>query len=143
MPGMMDTILNLGLNDETVEALARISENEAFAYDSYRRFLQMYGDVVLQVEHDRFEEILSDVRGQAGVETDYELDADALEAVAQAADDTIEIGIIDPIAMLGVADHPDLTPVADEAREPIEAVADDAVLVRLREQRSRLAGARG
>ncbi len=81
MPGMMDTILNLGLNDDTVEALARISDNDAFAYDSYRRFLQMYGDVVMEVEHDWFEEILADVRQQAGVETDYELDGDALKSV--------------------------------------------------------------
>src|SRR5690606_14792007 len=58
MPGMMDTVLNLGLNDVTVEALARQSGNERFAWDSYRRFIQMYSDVVLGVGHEHFEEIL-------------------------------------------------------------------------------------
>jgi pyruvate,orthophosphate dikinase len=58
MPGMMDTVLNLGLNDTTVEALARQSGNERFAWDSYRRFIQMYSDVVLGVGHEHFEEIL-------------------------------------------------------------------------------------
>jgi pyruvate, orthophosphate dikinase len=55
MPGMMDTVLNLGLNDQTVQALAREAGDERFAYDSYRRFVQMYGDVVLGVDHDAFE----------------------------------------------------------------------------------------
>ena len=59
MPGMMDTVLNLGLNDETVEALAKKSGNPRFAWDSYRRFLQMYGDVVMGVDHDLFEEALA------------------------------------------------------------------------------------
>src|SRR5262249_33805297 len=58
MPGMMDTILNLGLNDQTVEALARRSNDRRFAYDSYRRFIQMYSDVVLGVDHGVFEDIL-------------------------------------------------------------------------------------
>jgi len=83
MPGMMDTILNLGLNDVTVEALARVSGNDCFAYDSYRRFLQMYSDVVLDVGHHSFEAILSDVKSQAGVETDNELDAEALRSVVR------------------------------------------------------------
>jgi pyruvate,orthophosphate dikinase len=90
MPGMMDTILNLGLNDRTVEALARISGNECFAYDSYRRFLQMYSDVVLEVGHDSFEAILSDTKRQAGVETDNELDADALRSVVRRYKELIE-----------------------------------------------------
>ncbi|MFP6740556.1 MAG: PEP/pyruvate-binding domain-containing protein, partial [Alphaproteobacteria bacterium] len=60
MPGMMDTILNLGLNDDTVEGLAKVSGDERFAYDSYRRFIQMYGDVVLGVEHHTFEDLLED-----------------------------------------------------------------------------------
>jgi pyruvate,orthophosphate dikinase len=80
MPGMMDTILNLGLNDRTVEALARISGNECFAYDSYRRFLQMYSDVA----------ILSDAKREAGVETDNELDADALRDVVRRYKELIE-----------------------------------------------------
>jgi pyruvate,orthophosphate dikinase len=90
MPGMMDTILNLGLNDRTVEALARISGNECFAYDSYRRFLQMYSDVVLEVDHHSFEAILSDAKREAGVETDNELDADALRDVVRRYKELIE-----------------------------------------------------
>jgi pyruvate,orthophosphate dikinase len=90
MPGMMDTILNLGLNDATVEALARVSGNQCFAYDSYRRFLQMYSDVVLDVGHHSFEAILSDVKNQAGVETDNELDADALRSVVRRYKELIE-----------------------------------------------------
>jgi len=58
MPGMMDTVLNLGLNDETVEAMAKYSGDERFAYDSYRRFIQMFGNVVMNVEHHDFEKIL-------------------------------------------------------------------------------------
>ena len=58
MPGMMDTVLNLGLNDDTVDGLARNSGDERFAYDSYRRFLQMYGQVVLGIEHHHFEELI-------------------------------------------------------------------------------------
>ena len=90
MPGMMDTILNLGLNDAAVEALSRVSGNECFAYDSYRRFLQMYSDVVLDVGHHSFEAILSDVKEQAGVETDNELDAEALRSVVSRYKDLIE-----------------------------------------------------
>ncbi len=90
MPGMMDTILNLGLNDRTVEALARISGNECFAYDSYRRFLQMYSDVVLEVDHHSFEAILSDAKREAGVATDNELDADALRDVVRRYKELIE-----------------------------------------------------
>ena len=78
MPGMMDTILNLGLNDTSVEGLARTSGNERFAWDSYRRFLQMYGDVVLGVEHSAFESILAEARQAAGAETDDEIPADGL-----------------------------------------------------------------
>ena len=78
MPGMMDTILNLGLNDTSVEGLARASGNERFAWDSYRRFLQMYGDVVLGVEHSAFESILAEARQAAGAETDDEIPADGL-----------------------------------------------------------------
>ena len=62
MPGMMDTILNLGLNDRTVADLAKATSDPRFAYDSYRRFIQMFGDVVLGVGHDRFEAILLEVR---------------------------------------------------------------------------------
>lgn len=75
MPGMMDTVLNLGLNDETVVALARDSGDERFAYDSYRRFIQMYSDVVLGVDHEHFEEILEDQKARRGHELDTDLSA--------------------------------------------------------------------
>ena len=76
MPGMMDTVLNLGLNDETVEALAADSGDARFAYDSYRRFIQMYSDVVMGLDHEVFEEILEDEKGRLGHELDTELTAD-------------------------------------------------------------------
>ncbi len=70
MPGMMDTVLNLGLNDRTVEALAAESGDARFAYDSYRRFIQMYSDVVMGLDHEVFEEILEDEKGRLGYELD-------------------------------------------------------------------------
>ena len=73
MPGMMETILNLGLNDRTVEGLAHASGNARFAYDSYRRFIQMYGDVVLGVPLHDFEHLLGAKRMTSGVENDAEL----------------------------------------------------------------------
>ncbi len=76
MPGMMDTILNLGLNDETVEGLLKQTNNPRFAYDSYRRFVQMYGNVVLGIEHDKFEAIIDEVKEKKGVRLDIELDAE-------------------------------------------------------------------
>ena len=81
MPGMMETILNLGLTDDAVEGLAALSGDARFAYDSYRRFIQMYGDVVLGVPLHRFEQLLAAKRTAAGVETDAELSADALRAL--------------------------------------------------------------
>ncbi|WP_273725596.1 pyruvate, phosphate dikinase [Brucella gallinifaecis] len=75
MPGMMDTVLNLGLNDETVQAIAREAGDERFAYDSYRRFIQMYSDVVLGVDHGFFEEILEDKKADLGVDVDTALSA--------------------------------------------------------------------
>ncbi len=75
MPGMMDTVLNLGLNDETAAGLARKSGDERFAYDSYRRFIQMYGNVVLGVEHHNFEEILELHKSDLNLDTDTELTA--------------------------------------------------------------------
>jgi pyruvate,orthophosphate dikinase len=75
MPGMMDTVLNLGLNDETVRALAADSGDERFAYDSYRRFIQMYSNVVMGLDHDVFEEILEDQKASLGRELDTELTA--------------------------------------------------------------------
>ena len=76
MPGMMDTVLNLGLNDETVEALAKNSNDRRFAYDSYRRFIQMYSDVVLGLGHHHFEEILDDHKDRNGYTLDTDLSAD-------------------------------------------------------------------
>jgi pyruvate,orthophosphate dikinase len=76
MPGMMDTVLNLGLNDETVEALAQKSGDRRFAFDSYRRFITMYSDVVLGVEHHHFEDILEDHKARSGYTLDTELSAD-------------------------------------------------------------------
>ena len=73
MPGMMDTVLNLGLNDETVEGLAAKSGNERFAYDSYRRLVQMYGDVVMGVEGEKFEHAIDALKEKRGVKADTEL----------------------------------------------------------------------
>ena len=82
MPGMMDTVLNLGLNAATTEGLAKLTGDARFAYDSYRRFIQMYSDVVLGVDHSAFEEILDDEKDAKGVELDTGLDADDLKRVA-------------------------------------------------------------
>ncbi len=82
MPGMMDTVLNLGLNPETAEGLAKLTGNPRFAYDSYRRFIQMYSNVVLGVEHALFEEILGEEKDLKGVELDTDLDADDLKRIA-------------------------------------------------------------
>src|SRR5262245_61968863 len=76
MPGMMDTVLNLGLNDETVETLAKKSGDSRFAYDSYRRFITMYSDVVLGVGHEHFEELLDRHKEQQGYTLDTDLSAD-------------------------------------------------------------------
>ncbi len=76
MPGMMDTVLNLGLNDQTVEGLARRTSDRRFAYDTYRRFIQMYADVVLGIDHGLFEEILENYKNLKGFELDPELAAD-------------------------------------------------------------------
>ena len=83
MPGMMDTVLNLGLNDTTVEALAKKSGNPRFAWDSYRRFIHMYGDVVMGVAHELFEETIAKKRAEEGVEQDNELSVEALKALVQ------------------------------------------------------------
>lgn len=76
MPGMMDTILNLGLNDEVVEGLAKITNNPRFAYDSYRRFIQMYSDVVMGLPKSRFEEIIDEMKKERNIELDTEFTAD-------------------------------------------------------------------
>jgi len=83
MPGMMDTVLNLGLNDETVRALAKKSGSERFAYDSYRRFIQMFGDVVMGVSHEFFEKALDEMKKDRGVEADTDLNADDLKELVE------------------------------------------------------------
>lgn len=81
MPGMMDTILNLGLNDQIVLGLARQTKNPKFAYDSYRRFIQMFGNVVLEIEKDEFEDIFSMIKKSVNLKYDHELSKDDLEKV--------------------------------------------------------------
>ena len=81
MPGMMDTILNLGLNDETVEGLAKKTGNARFAYDSYRRFIQMYSDVVLGIDHHHFEELLDLMKNERDALQDTDLNAQDLKAL--------------------------------------------------------------
>src|SRR5213082_1091188 len=81
MPGMMDTILNLGLNDESVESLAKRSNNPRFAYDSYRRLIQMFGSVVLEIEKAAFEEVFDSKKKQKKAKLDTDLDAKALKEV--------------------------------------------------------------
>ena len=83
MPGMMDTILNLGLNDEVVERFAEKTGNRRFAYDSYRRFIQMYSDVVMEVGKKYFEELIDKMKEEKGVTLDTELDADDLKKLAE------------------------------------------------------------
>ena len=79
MPGMMDTILNLGLNDEVVEGLAKLTGNPRFAYDSYRRFVQMFSDVVMEMSKTYFDSIIEEMKEAKGVKLDVELDADDLK----------------------------------------------------------------
>lgn len=83
MPGMMDTVLNLGLNDDTVEALVANTKNERFAWDCYRRFVQMFGDVVLEVEHYEFEHILEIAKEKQGVQYDSELSPESLKSMVK------------------------------------------------------------
>jgi pyruvate, orthophosphate dikinase len=79
MPGMMDTVLNLGLNDKTVEALVRHTGNERFAFDSYRRFIDMFGNVVMKIPHDKFEHTFEDLKKKKGVKEDTDLDTSSLK----------------------------------------------------------------
>ena len=83
MPGMMDTILNLGLNDDAVEGLARSTGNARFARDSYRRLIQMYGEVVDGVDGHRFEQALADLKRERGVQQDVDLSADDLAELVE------------------------------------------------------------
>lgn len=83
MPGMMDTILNLGLNDQVVKGLAELTNNERFAYDSYRRFIQMFSDVVMEVEKPKFEKILDAVKEENGAKFDTDLSGENLKEVVK------------------------------------------------------------
>jgi pyruvate,orthophosphate dikinase len=90
MPGMMDTVLNLGLNDRAVEGLAVKSEDERFAYDSYRRFIQMYGQVVLGIEHHHFEELIENYKLETGQTLDTDLSAEDWKIVVAGFKDVVE-----------------------------------------------------
>ena len=83
MPGMMDTVLNLGLNDQTLQGLIRLTNNERFGWDAYRRFMQMFGDVVLGIEHDAFEHALQAVKDRRGAKYDTDLDVEGLKEVVE------------------------------------------------------------
>jgi pyruvate, orthophosphate dikinase len=90
MPGMMDTVLNLGLNDTAVEGLAHRTGDERFARDSYRRFIQMFGDIVLEIDQRRFEDALDNLKKERGVEEDPDLSAEDLEGLIDAYKGIVE-----------------------------------------------------
>ncbi|KAB3547267.1 MAG: pyruvate, phosphate dikinase, partial [ANME-2 cluster archaeon] len=90
MPGMMDTVLNIGLNDESAVGIAKMSGNERFVYDSYRRFVQMFGNVVLGMEHSDFEQILEEKKRSRGVTMDTELDSDDLKDLVSRYKELVE-----------------------------------------------------
>src|SRR3954453_347477 len=90
MPGMLDTVLNLGLNDTSVEGLARATENERFAWDSYRRFVQMFGNVSHGIPGEKFEDAIKEVKSSRGVKDDVELDVDALKELTETFKDLYE-----------------------------------------------------
>ncbi|MEO1058266.1 MAG: PEP/pyruvate-binding domain-containing protein, partial [Actinomycetota bacterium] len=98
MPGMMDTVLNLGLNDQSVEGLANVTEDERFAYDSYRRFISMYARIVMGVEGDPFEELLEKAKERAGTTSDNLVPADALKGLCEEFKDLVkkETGAVFP-----------------------------------------------
>jgi pyruvate,orthophosphate dikinase len=98
MPGMMDTVLNLGLNDEIVDGLAKQSGNKQFAWDSYRRFIQMFGNVVMDINHHHFEQILETIKKKKNISYDKDLDVETLKTIVQKYKDLIikEKGILFP-----------------------------------------------
>ncbi|HWJ02793.1 MAG TPA: pyruvate, phosphate dikinase, partial [Verrucomicrobiae bacterium] len=105
MPGMMDTILNLGLNDQTVAGVIAATQNERFALDCYRRFIQMFSDVVLEVEHHKFEGILERTKERQGVHFDHELTIESLREIVTEYKNTVQYSIgrpfpQDPMAQL-------------------------------------------
>ena len=83
MPGMMDTILNLGMNKTVAETVANLTNNERFAYDSYRRFIQMYSDVVMGLSKKRFEEIIDEVKAERGISDDLDLNAEDMKKLVE------------------------------------------------------------
>jgi pyruvate,orthophosphate dikinase len=83
LPGMMDTVLNLGLSDEAIKGIIKKTGNERFAWDSYRRFIQMFGDVVMEVKHSKFEAVLENIKNTKGVEQDTDLDIEDLKKVVE------------------------------------------------------------
>src|SRR3954471_24119307 len=83
MPGMLDTVLNLGLNDTSVEGLAKATENDRFAWDSYRRFIQMFGNVSRGIDGEAFEQAIAEVKEEKGVEEDTDLDTEALKQLVE------------------------------------------------------------
>jgi len=83
MPGMMDTVLNLGLNDETFKGLINKTKNERFAYDTYRRFITMFGSIVTDIDRKKFEDLLDDIKEKKGVKLDTELDADDFKTLVE------------------------------------------------------------
>jgi len=83
MPGMMDTVLNLGLNDVTIQGIVEKTKNERFAYDSYRRFMQMFGNVVLGIEHDKLEYLLEELKKELKVKLDTEIDCEGLKILVE------------------------------------------------------------
>ncbi len=97
MPGMMDTILNLGLNDKTVKGLARRTNDERFAYDSYRRFIQMYSDVVLGIEHGVFEDILDNFKNLNGMSLDTDLSAENWQEIIEEYKQAVELDAQAPV----------------------------------------------
>jgi pyruvate,orthophosphate dikinase len=129
MPGMMDTVLNLGLNDTSVKGLAAQTNDERFAYDSYRRFISMYGRIVLDVDAARFDEPLERVKEELGVESDAEIPADVQGDLCQTYKRVVEI----------VTGHPFPQEPSEQLRGAIEAVFKSwngarAVAYRVRER---------
>src|ERR1700712_5258450 len=102
MPGMLDTVLNLGLNDASVEGLAARTGNERFAWDSYRRFVQMYGNVVIGIEGRRFEDLIAAEKRERGVREDTELGVDSLRALTARFQDLYDFPT-EPVAQLRTA----------------------------------------
>lgn len=137
MPGMMDTILNLGLNDQSVEALAQLTDNPRFAYDSYRRFIQMFGKVVLGVEGDLFENALTVQKTRRNVKLDTDLTAEDLrEIIATFKDIVSEHTSADEFPAIAVDDHVEFPQdVAVQLQLAIEAVFKSWMNKRARDYR--------